>query len=156
MNGRAVLSVIQQRFPEIKVILLSTQSNAELQSEFMGYGANSFISKDANVETLLKAIRKVHSEGFFFNSSLSKALLSTVLKEKHRATLLQEISFNEREREIIKKICDGLTNKQIAVELHLSASTIDFYRTKIYGKTNCNNVATLLRYALKNGLVELN
>lgn len=155
MDGKAVMDVIHRRFPDLRVIVLSEQSNAQLQSDYMAHGANGFLSKDCNIDTLYHAIHKVKTEGFYFDSATSRALLNAVLKDRQRVAVSSEISFNDRETEIIKRICDGLTNKEIAENLHLSASTIDFYRTKIYGKTKCNNVTGLLKYALKNGLVEL-
>ena len=155
MDGRATLEIIHRRFPEIKVIVLSDHTNAQLQTDFMANGANSYLSKSCDVSTFCKAIHKVKSEGFFFDDSISKALLDSVLKERHRISLSPDITFNNRETEVLKQICDGRTNKEIAVNLHLSASTIDFYRTKIYSKTKCNNVTGLLKYALRNGLVAL-
>jgi len=155
LDGNAVLNIIQTRFPIIRVIILSEISNAQLQSDFMAMGASGFLCKTCSTETLFSAIEKVRTEGFFFDSITSKALLHTVIKGKQRSNTPNEISFNQRETDIIKKICDGLTNKEIAINLHLSASTIDFYRTKIYGKTKANCATGLLKYALKNGLVEL-
>jgi DNA-binding NarL/FixJ family response regulator len=155
VDGKTVLEIINRRFSSIRIIILSDRSNAQLQTDFMAYGANSFLSKNCNVKTLFKAIHKVKTEGYFFDDSTSKALLDKVLKDKQRSAFVTEVQFNDREKEILKKICDGNTNKEIALDLHLSPSTIDFYRTKIYGKTKCNNVTGLLKYALKNGLIEL-
>jgi len=155
MDGKTVLDIIHRRFPYLKVILLSEQSNAQLQSDYMARGANGFLSKSCELETLFKAIEKVKTEGFFFDNATSRALLEKIVKDKQRSGLSGEINLNERETEILKKICDGRTNKEIAVNLNLSTSTIDFYKTKIYGKTKCNNSTGLLKYALRNGLVEL-
>ncbi len=155
LDSKTTLEIIHRRFPAVKVIMLSVESNPEVQSDFMSLGANSFLCKNCEVQTLFKAIYKVKTEGYFFDESTSKALLDAVLKDKQRLTLSPEIQFNERETEILKKICDGKTNKEIASNLHLSTSTIDFHKTKIYSKTRCNNVIGLLKYALRNGLVEL-
>ncbi len=155
MDGKASLEIIKKRFPEIKVIVLSSRSDTSLMSDFMARGANSYICKSCSVATLFRAINSVKTEGYFFDSSTSKALLESVLKEKNASTKISEVKFNERETEILVRICDGKTNKEIANSLHLSSSTIDFYRTKIYGKTKCNNVTGLLKYALKNGIVAL-
>lgn len=155
VDGRATLEVIQRRFPAIKVIVISDKLNAQLQTDFMSYGASSILSKNCSVKTLFTALRKVRSEGYFFDDATSKALLDSVLKDKQKSSLPNLVKFNERETEILKKICDGNTNKEIASNLHLSISTIDFYRAKIYHKTKCSNVTGLLKYALRNGLVEL-
>lgn len=155
MDAKTIMNIIHQRFPEIKIIIMSNESNAQMQADYMANGASTFLGKDCSVETLFDAIRKVKSDGFFFNDSTSKALLESLLKDRKRSENPDNINFKDREIEIIKKICDGKTNKEIALNLHLSTSTIDFYRTKIYGKTKCNNSTGLLKYALKNGIVEL-
>jgi two-component system, NarL family, response regulator DegU len=155
MDTKTTMEIIHRRFPETRIIIMSNESNAQLQADYMAHGANGFLGKDCSVETLFDAILKVKSDGFYFSDSTSKALLETILKDKQHSKNPDSINFNDRETEIIKKICDGKTNKEIALNLHLSPSTIDFYRTKIYGKTKCNNSTGLLKYALKNGIVEL-
>lgn len=155
MNGKAILDVIHRRFPDLRVIVLSGYSDTQLQSDFMARGANGFLSKTCDLETLFRAIHKVKTEGFFFDNATSRALLDKIVKDKHRSLVSDVISLNDRETEILKKVCEGKTNKEIATNLNLSASTIDFHKTKIYIKTRCSNVVGLLKYALRNGLVEL-
>lgn len=155
MESKTVLEIIKKRFPETKVIVISILSNAELMSDYLIRGAASYICKNCSVESLFNAILLVKNEGYYFDDSTSKALLESVINEKQSSANYSEIKFNKRETEIMKKICDGQTNKEIASSLYLSSSTIDFYKAKIYSKTKCNNVAGLLRFALKNGIVAL-
>lgn len=155
LDCKSTLEIIKKRFPEVRVLVLSVHADKSLMSDYMSRGSNSYLCKTCTVETLFRAIKVVHTEGYFFDSSTSKALLESVLKEKHSHAKFSEVKFNERETDILVRICDGKTNKEIANSLNLSSSTIDFYRTKIYGKTKCNNVTGLLKYALKNGIVAL-
>lgn len=155
LESKTVLEIIKKRFPETKVIVLSIYSNAELMSDYLMRGAASYMCKNCTTESLFKAILLVKNEGYYFDNSTSKALLESVINEKQSSVNFSEIKFNKRETEIMKKICDGKTNKEIANSLYLSSSTIDFYKAKIYSKTKCNNVAGLLRFALKNGIVAL-
>jgi len=155
LDSKTTLDIIHRRFPEVRVIILSDQSNAQMQSDYMSQGANSFLGKNCSVEILFNAIYKVKTDGYFFDDATSKALLDTVLKDKQRSILYPEVHFNDRETEILKSICDGKTNKEIAGHLNLSISTVDFHRTKIYNKTKCNNVTGLLKYALRYGIVAL-
>ncbi|WP_317897800.1 response regulator transcription factor [Aurantibacillus circumpalustris] len=155
MDAKTTMGIILRRFPETKIIILSQESNNQHQADYLLHGASSYLSKDSSVETLFEAIYKVNLFGFFFNDSTSKALLESLLKGKQRSENGGNVNFNERETEIIKKICDGKTNKEIAANMHLSSSTIDFYRTKIYGKAKCNCSTSLLKFALKSGIVEL-
>jgi len=155
IEGKAALEIIRKRFPETKVIVLSIYSDGPLMSDFLIHGAGSFLCKNDSVEILFKAIVSVKKDGYFFDSNTSKALLETALREKKSQIDFPNIKFNNRETEIMKKICDGKTNKEIASCLHLSSSTIDFYRTRIYSKIKCKNATGLLKFALKNGIVAL-
>jgi DNA-binding NarL/FixJ family response regulator len=153
LDGKAALEIIHRRFPQVKVIVLSKNSNMQYQSDFIANGASAYLSKNCDVKTLFNAIQKVKSEGYFFDNTTYVAMIDSILREKQKSSDSSVISFNERETEVLRKICDGKTNKEIATSLHLSVSTIDFYRTKIYNKVKCNNVAGLLKYALTNGLI---
>jgi two-component system response regulator DegU len=155
MDGKTALEIMRKRFPDVKVIVLSIHADMHLMSDFMSHGASSYLCKNCDVQTLYKAIHVVKNEGYFFDNSTSKALLDTMLRDRPGNTPFSDVRFNERETDILKRICDGKTNKEIASCLHLSASTIDFHRSKIYSKANCSNVTELLKYALKHGLVAL-
>jgi two-component system response regulator DegU len=157
MDGKTCLEIIRKRFPEIKVIVLSMHTGTELVSDFMSHGASSYLGKNCGVETLFKAIRVVMKEGYYFDNSTSKALLDTIMYKAGNESSItgKEVKFNDRETEILRKICDGKTNKEIASHLHLSTSTIDFHKSKIYSKTHCCNATELLKYALKNGIIAL-
>lgn len=150
LEGSSVLRVIQHRYKNLKVIALSQQTDTRKQAGLMNLGAHSVLGKNCEMNTLVEAIRKVNKDGYYLNTPATKALLDSMLHNKNSET--EDIRFNQRETEILREICDGKTNKQIAVDLHLSSSTVDFYRTKIYQKVKCNNVAGLLKYAVSNGL----
>lgn len=155
MDGKTTLEIMRKRFPEVKAIVLSIHTDVQIMSDLMSHGACSYLSKICDVQTLFKAIQVVKNEGYFFDNSTSKALMDKVLRDKTESLLYSDVRFNDRETEILKRICDGKTNKEIATSLHLSTSAIDFYRTKIYNKAKCNNVATLLKFALRHGIVAL-
>jgi two-component system response regulator DegU len=155
MDGKTTLGIIKKRFPELKVIILSIHADRNLSSELMSLGANSYLCKKCEPKVLFEAIEKVKSEGYYFDSFTSKAMLDTIIKEKSAPALPEEVSFNHRESEILKAICNGKTNKEIAIGLNLSISTVDFYRAKIYSKAKCNNVTSLVKFALKNGIISL-
>lgn len=150
IDGKKILQVMKNRFPDVRLIVLSAHLNITIVSYFMTHGTNSYLSVNCSAEILFNAIRTVKKEGYFFDHFTSKALLETMKSESDHET-----NFNDRETEIVRKICDGKTNKEIASILNLSTSTIDFHKGKIYSKANCSNATELLRYALKKGLVAL-
>jgi len=148
IDGKKTLQVMKNRFPAVKLIVLSSHLNINIVSYFMTQGTSSYLSVNCSAETLFKAIRTVMNEGYFFDHFTSKALLDRMKDESRH-----EVSFNDRENEIVRKICEGKTHKEIASDLNLSISTIDFHKGKIYSKANCNSTAALFQYALKNGII---
>lgn len=155
MDAFTTFEIIKKRFPDTRIILFSPPSQLNLMPEYMARGANCFLPKSCSLDTLIKAIKVVKSDGFFFDNTTSRIMVDTIIKVKNGSSMLINSDFTDRETEILKRICDGNTNKEIADSLHLSASTIDFHRGRIYSKAKCNNVAQLLKFALKKGIVEL-
>lgn len=155
MDGRATLKIMQVRFPDVKIIILSNHTpNHNYTSEFMSQGARCYLTIQCRVETLLTAIDEVDREGYYFDNSISKAMLGA-LNDKPKDVTLNNLVFTDRETEIMKAVCDGQTNKQIALSMNLSRSSVDFYKQKIYEKSNCHNNASLVKFAFKQGIIPL-
>jgi DNA-binding NarL/FixJ family response regulator len=150
MDGKAALKVMKNRFPNIKVIILTMYTGRELAMDYMAMGANGFLSKGSGSDVLINAIRNIQHESFFYDIGNADPGDSTNFSPRG-----EEAIFSDRETEILKNICEGKTNREIASYLNLSASTIDFYKGKIYSKTKCNNATGLLRYALMNGIINI-
>lgn len=155
MNGRQSLGIIKLRFPDVKVIMLSLHKDAALMNECMGNGAAAYLHKDIDMEDLIVAIRSVHTEGVYFNKELSKALLTGVKKEKKGNPFFDGQALSEKEIVVLKELCEGKTNRDIADTLHISVNTVGFHRNNIYTKARCNNMASLMKYAIRNGLVSI-
>jgi DNA-binding NarL/FixJ family response regulator len=152
MNAKTALEIIRVRFPLIKVIIQGIHHPTNLSVEFMLQGACNYLDKSCTVRSLYKTIRTVHTEGYFLNERASHDMMQYL---KNKVEKEEDEKFNERETVVMIKICEGFTNKEIADDLKLAVSTIDFHRTKIYRKTKCNNATELLRYAIKKGIVSL-
>ncbi|HEY1039070.1 MAG TPA: response regulator transcription factor [Bacteroidia bacterium] len=153
MNGRQTLELIKKRFPGVKVIMLSIYNDQNYISEFMAMGANAYLPKNSDVEVLMEAIQTVKEKGIYISPAVSNALLNGLRQEKNINPLFDELSLTARETDILKIICEGKTNKEIAEQLHISASTVDFHRGNIYTKTKSKNVTDLVKYAIKNGII---
>lgn len=155
MNGKEALEIIVRRFPGLKVIMLSMHAGPTFIAELMARGARAFLPKGCDPASLFTAIHTVYSEGYYFDKTISEAMLRGLQKEKSINPILDELALSEREVKILKEICDGKTNKDIAEGLCVSVSTIDFHRANIYKKTCSHNITDLLKYAIKNGFVSL-
>jgi DNA-binding NarL/FixJ family response regulator len=155
MNGRQCLGLIRSKFPEVKVIMLSLHKAPALMTEYMANGASAYLHKDVDMEDLLEAIRSVHREGSYFSKDLSKALLAGIRKEKKSNPFFDEPVLSDKEIVVLKELCDGKTNQEIADTLHVSINTIGFHRNNIYSKTRSHNIAELMKYSIRNGLISI-
>lgn len=151
MNGREALEIINKRYPEIKVIMLSMHDDEYIISSFMTMGARSYLAKGCDGDILIETIEAVNRNGRHFSDSVSKAMLTDLKHEK--SIHHEDITLTPREIEILKALCDGKTNQEIANELHISCNTVHFHRGNVYHKTKSQNISDLIKYAIKNGFI---
>lgn len=150
MDEGATLEIIQVRFPGVKIAVLNEDYRIAPNIELLLKGINCYLTEKVDVDELFKALEKVYYEGHYFDDSTSRAMLNALKNDKWNDP--EKVSFSSREIQIIKAVCEGKTNRQMAQSLHLSISTIDFYKSKVYHKTNCNSATGLLKYAVKKGI----
>jgi DNA-binding NarL/FixJ family response regulator len=155
MNGKEALEIINKRFPGVKVVMLSMHSGSNFISELMARGARAFIPKDCDPDSLFEAIHTVHTEGYYFDKSISEAVLRGLQHEKSINPILESLALSDREIEILKELCEGKTNKEIAADLKIASSTVDFHRGNVYKKTGSKNIIDLIKYAIKYGIISL-
>lgn len=159
MDGVEATKHIKTHHNEIKIILLSMYNDERLINHMMEIGANGYLLKDEEPEVLEEAIRTVMEKDFYFNEYVSKALLKGVKgKQKVPASkfsLNAETNISPRELEVLELICQELTTTEIAQKLFISVRTVEGHRKKMMEKTNVRNMAGLVIYAMKSGLVKL-
>lgn len=151
INGIDLIKLINQRYPETKVLILSMHQDDEYIIKAIEAGAKGYLPKDTDEEELLRAIKVINNGEKYLNSMVFDALtyrLSSVKKTRRIEDLL-----TAREKEILKLLVTGLSNKQIAFKLHISVRTVDTHRTNIMRKLKVNNAAELVRTAIDNKLV---
>lgn len=155
LNGWQTLKILNERYPEIKVIMLSMFESDSHIVEGIKLGARSFLCKDCNPDTLVEAIYTVSQEGYYFDSQMAKALRNKVVNQEFNDLMVSSESLSQREVEVVQLICSGKTNQQIADLLFVSVRTIESHRSTISAKTNCKNIANLVVYAIRNGLYSI-
>jgi DNA-binding NarL/FixJ family response regulator len=153
MNGKEALEQIRRKHPQIKVIMLSMYADSSYMIEFMTLGAAAYLPKGCDVEVLIEAVLTVYAQGSYLDTIVSETLLDTLHNSSKAGRQFDELSLTERETEILKEICKGNTNKQIADHLSITYNTVDFHRGNIYAKTKSRNVTDLVRYAIRNGII---
>jgi DNA-binding NarL/FixJ family response regulator len=138
--------------PSISVIALSMYGEEEYYYKMVDAGAKGFLLKDSDISEVKEAILTVRKGGSYFSQDL---LYHVIQKIKHRESESKSANLSKREKEILLKICEGLSNQEIAETLFISKRTVDKHRANLLGKTNSKNTASLILFAIKNRLIEI-
>lgn len=148
-NGMEAAKQIGEISPETRVLALSMHRDGVYVREMLRAGARGYLVKDADDETFLQAIRAV-ARG---DAYISPAVAETVLTDYRRHVTNPVDLLTAREREVLQRVAEGLTNKEIANLLNLSVYTVEAHRGKIMEKLNLHNTGDIVRFALRNGLI---
>ena len=152
MNGIEATKKILKDYPELKILVLSGFDDEKYYFTLLEAGAKGFVLKNAGIAELKNAIYEVYQNKNWFSPELLQKVIEKLSSKPMKKT---DSELSEREIEVLKLICESLTNEQIAKKLHLSFETIKWHRANILGKTGCSNTAGLVIYAIKNQLIEI-
>jgi DNA-binding NarL/FixJ family response regulator len=152
MDGIEATLRISSRYADTKVIALSMYGEEEYYYRMVDAGAKGFILKDSDINDVREAILAVYKGGNYFSQEL---LYHVIRKIKSREQEVKGSSLSKREKEILLKICEGLSNHEIADTLFISKRTVDKHRANLLSKTNSKNTASLILYAIKHRLIEI-
>jgi DNA-binding NarL/FixJ family response regulator len=146
MDGIAAISEIHARHPRIPVLVLSMYDTLDFVRRAVACGASGYLMKDASPFELDLAVRSVMNTGAYFSSSIAQRLLQP-------AEPAMEARLTARQVEILTQVAQGRASKEIAFKLGLSAKTVDVHRARIMERLCLNDIASLTRYALREGLI---
>ncbi len=151
IDGILVSRQILERQPSIKIITLSADADMILVNSALQSGVSGYILKDSPPEQLIQAIRS-GSEGKIY---LCPEVATAVVQGYKKTLLAQDPHLlSERERQVLKLIAQGRRNKEIAAELGVSTKSVETYRSRMMAKLGYANAAELVRYAVREGIVD--
>ena len=155
MDGIVATKRALSRYPELKVLVLSQYDEQNLILHMVDKGAHGYLLKTADPEELEKAIRNVMTNGYHNSEVLTKALFNKEKNKKQQKALKgKNADISVRELEVLKLLCRGSTTPEIADKLFRGTRTIETHRMALLKKTKSSNVAELVAYAIRNGLVD--
>ncbi|HMM10899.1 MAG TPA: response regulator transcription factor [Bacteroidales bacterium] len=152
LNGLETMRLIREHYPTTKVIVLTMHDEPSLAKKFFTLGAYGYLPKNSDRDNLFATLNKV-AEGipcFDFLYGQKKPAAPSEEADNESAVISQ---LTDREIEILKLVTSGFSNKEIADKLNISHRTVDTHRTNMMKKLGVNNVAGLVRYAIRNGFV---
>ncbi|AEA42579.1 response regulator transcription factor [Fluviicola taffensis] len=155
MSGFEALKIIRDKYPLIKVIIVSMHDSLPFVEESFERGANAHLSKDCDIEDLLDAIRMTHNYGYYFTNDFPKEMINKIINKKSAPPVLDDFIISEREKEIIRQICLEKGSKEISEELQIAERTVQNHRYKISKKIGTSSSVGFLVYALLNGIATI-
>ncbi|MDY0907513.1 response regulator transcription factor [Pedobacter sp. CFBP9032] len=156
MDGLELNKIIREKYPEIKVIVLSVHAQGTLIAKLVQSGASAYLVKNCDREELMLAIKSTFTTGYYMNKQTLIALQENnkiSSKSHHFSTL--PINLTERELEVLKLICDQYASAEIAEKLFLSTRTVEGHRNHLLTKTESRNTAGLVLFAIRHQLITL-
>jgi len=148
-DGAPLAAALGQRFPDLRVLIMSVHRSAAAVRQPMADGAKGYLLKDAGPAELRDAIRALARGDTYVSPQGQRSRESR--PAEHGAGANHELS--PRQREILELIALGHTTKEIAVRLELSVKTVETHRTELMRRLDIHDVAGLVRYAIRTGLV---
>lgn len=156
LNGIDATRMILQAQPEIGIVALTMMDNDFAVIEMLEAGAKGYIVKNASKEEIVDALLAVHS-GFPYFCSYTTPLLRRLIAESKFDPYANKamIHFDEREKQIMRLICEEKTSQEIADLLFLSVRTVEWHRLNLVKKIGARNIAGVIIYAIKTGIYRL-
>lgn len=155
MDGIEATQYIHQHHPDIRVLVLSMYDDEKFVVHLMENGAAGYLLKNAEPDEIKTAIESAFSNGYYFTDMINRAMLKKIVTHKQfKPSFNNDIRLTDREMEVLQLICEEYTAPEIAQMIYLSPRTVEGIRSKLIEKIGVKNVAGLVMYAVRNGLVK--
>lgn len=151
MDGIEATERALKHDPSLKILVISMFGEEEYVYSMVEKGVAGFILKTSGILDLERAIKKVSDGQQYY----SEEIMGLLVKKFRSIDSVEKITFTDKEKEVLRMLCKGFSNNDIADKLFMSVRTVEGYRNKLLQKTGSVNVINLVIYALKNKLVIL-
>jgi DNA-binding NarL/FixJ family response regulator len=155
MDGFATASEIKKLYPAIKILILTMYDEEHFIVHMLEAGANGYLLKNANPDEIQRAIHAVYENNYYFNDLVSNAMLKNLVQKNLAAPVFKSSeNLTEKEIKVLQLICQEYTSTEIGEKVFLSARTVEGIRAGIMEKVGVRNIAGLVMYAVKKGIVK--
>lgn len=154
MTGLEAAKIIGEKYPEIKIIILSMHKDEEYIMEGLNFNISGYVVKDSVAEEIVRAIDKVLDGGKYFSREVIDTALNSYKEIKHDQQQKEAIHLTKREIEVLNDISNGLRSQEIAEKLFISERTVEAHRGNIMKKLEARNMAELIKIAMNAGLLK--
>ncbi len=154
LNGLEAVRQIVRLAPRTEVLVLTMHESEDLVREVLEAGARGYLLKSDAASQLIAAIETLRVHKPYLTSSVNDVVLTGYLGGKPPRGETSGGRLTPREREIVQLLAQGLTNKEVATTLHISVKTAETHRTNVMRKLDLHSVTELVRYAVRNHIIE--
>jgi DNA-binding NarL/FixJ family response regulator len=156
LNGLEATRQILKLLPQTEVLIPTMHESEQIVREVLAAGARGYVLKSDAGKDLVTAVDALCQHRTFFSSKVSEMMLHTYLRHSDRveATETSRSRLTAREREIVQLLAEGKSNKEVAQTLNISIKTAETHRTNIMNKLDLRSITELVRYAVRNNIVE--
>ncbi len=156
MDGIEITKLLNQRYDDIKILILTANSTETNIVETIKSGANGFLSKESSRDEFIKALNYIARGEDYYGESISNIIYKSytnIIKGSNKSK--EDKILTDRELDIMKAFSEGLSFKEIADKLNISARTVETHRNNILQKLELKNTIEMVKYAIKRGIVKL-
>ncbi|HOQ36392.1 MAG TPA: response regulator transcription factor [Acetivibrio sp.] len=148
MDGVKATKIIKERYPKVKVIVLTTFNDDSFIFEALKNGASSYLLKDVESEELINTIKIIHLGGTMLQNSVATKLVNKISKLNDKKSAIENLT--QRELEISKLVAEGLSNKEIASKLFITEGTVKNHISNILSKLGLSHRTQIALYIIEN------
>jgi len=158
MDGIEASKIAHEKFPGLKILALTMFGDEKYYYQMIQYGIKGFVLKSSGISELMNAIKEVAAGGNYFSNELLYKLITNLHSSQNNENTKNTNSekLSKRELDVLREIAGGLSNDEIGDKLHISSTTVRTHRSNLLMKTGSNNTASLIMFAIKNKLIEVN
>lgn len=154
-DGIETTKALSKLYPNIHVIVLSMYEDEKFVYHLMENGAHGYLLKNAEPQEIRRAVMEVQEKGYYLNNFVNRILLKRAhARQKVVPTLTNEITLNDKERDVLKYICMEFTAQEIAQKMSISPRTVEAIKDRLMERFGSKNTAGLVFFAVKNNLVD--
>lgn len=153
LNGIQVTKRVKEQSAQVRILILTLHEDETLLRQAIENGASGYIVKRAVESELINAIRAVYAGNLYVHPTMTRALLRD-MSSVHQVEGANNVSLSPREKQVLRLVAQGYTNRQIADELHISVRTVEGHRASFANKLGLSSPIQIVRYAMDHGLIE--
>ena len=156
LNGFEATSRILKESPESEVLILTMHHSEELAQQVIKAGARGYVLKSDADQSLVAAVDKLSQHQTFFTSRVAEFVLDSGARGENARQVVEDPSrrMTSRERQIVQLVAEARSTKEVASHLGISVKTVEAHRTNVMRKLRLRSVSELVRYAIRNGIVQ--